>query len=218
MAASNFYVKNASVYYAISTEFAEQLISGEDMILDELLREKMSKLGAKYEPDREYIHGSSRNYPEYRIGVITYECEFPYGSEKIYITVSVEIILRGGYYGDAVLDWEVSELWEDNGTGYAAEDAKTLMDNVLHEYWNVYVDTGYGKFGNCDSDGCEAFYELTKEAYERLAEHMQNTVDEVVSKIIKSVEEVYKEVSTPMRVAAKFSNGETIYEPINKED
>lgn len=109
-------------------------------------------------------------------------------SYKTFGDVEVEILLtavvRSGYYEGANLDWEINYY---AGSGY--DD----ILNLSYEFASQYDNQGMAKIQ------CRNAENWAKKEGERMVEEL---------------ERIFTQVSKPLEVVARFSNGETIYKEV----
>lgn len=109
-------------------------------------------------------------------------------SYKSFGDVEVEVLLtavvRSGYYEGANLDWEINYY---AGSGY--DDNL----NLSYEFESQYENQGMAKI-QC-----------------RNAEKWATKIGE---QMIEELERIFTQVSKPLEVVARFSNGETIYKEV----
>lgn len=104
---------------------------------------------------------------------------------NVELIVSLKVVLRSGYYDGANLDWEIE------------------CDNT--EY-------------NCISDYIEDAFDYSEMNAGLKVIHKSKATDwieEIQEKMINDVEKVFAKITQPLKVVARFSNGETIYEKTN---
>lgn len=131
---------------------------------------------------KEVVPDHERNFPGKTI--------FHVSEEKLLASVDLEVVVtawvRSGYYEAACLDWTLEVR---AGGRYVDEvpEVTEIVENYRYdsEYPNLAVPHGIA---------AHTWLEATKE------------------RLIKEVEALFEEVSTPYKRVATFSNGETIYE------
>jgi hypothetical protein len=103
------------------------------------------------------------------------------------VGVSIRVIIRNGYYEGCNLDWLTNEYINGNwqNTIEVTEIAEALNEEI-EEDERVKTISEF-----------QSFIETTK------------------NELITEVEKVFQEFSTPLKIKARFSNGETIYEKVN---
>ena len=106
-----------------------------------------------------------------------------YGDVEIGFTLKV--VIRGAYYEGATLDWE---LLDYNESGYSMDEAIECAKDEL-EY---------------SSDMNNGLIEIQKGLIGRW---MKSAIEYETEEL----ERVFEKLSTPLQVAARFSNGETMY-------
>lgn len=109
-------------------------------------------------------------------------------SYKSFGDVEVEVLLtavvRSGYYEGANLDWEINY--------YAGSGYDDILD-LTYEFESQYENQGMAKI------------------QKRNAEKWATKVGE---QMIEELERIFTQVSKPLEVVARFSNGETIYKEV----
>jgi len=202
MGTANFFTENANCVYAIDTnvydENGESCIS--DFIYDDIRNEvskKLEKIAKEnnwnwYEDDRAY--DNDRNYPAQKIGDLI--------ASFYFWSYEVKIILipytRAGYYTGFNLDYGIEIYVDGEDIGYY--DGDYSLENVENEFIKClrYYDR-------------EREIELFKANFYK-CERKLELLKELMS---EKVEEIYKEVSTPLYTYARASNGETLYASCN---
>ena len=111
-------------------------------------------------------------------------CEEVTTNKDIYIMVCVTLVLRSGYYEAYNLDYEYNINIDD--------DTLYDDDSGIDEFLNEYKDA----------------FELTDDEIVDITEE----TDEVLSRLISKVEDVYSKLSETYKQLGTFSNGEGIYE------
>lgn len=111
-----------------------------------------------------------------------------YGVE---IEATIDIVLHAGYYQGASLDWEMSfsigySDWDSlDSTWFSTTVLNDIEEQIADEY-----NAGLAKIG------APLVLEKLKHFRDELIEHAENALSECTQ---------------PLKVAARFSNGETIY-------
>lgn len=107
---------------------------------------------------------------------------------KTFGNVEVEVLLtavvRSGYYEGANLDWDINY--------YAGSGYDDILD-LTYEFESQYDNQGMAKI------------------QKRNAEKWATKVGE---QMIEELERIFTQVSKPLEVVARFSNGETIYKEV----
>jgi hypothetical protein len=80
--------------------------------------------------------------------------------------------------------------------------------NGIYVQITAVVRSGYYEGVNLD-------WHSSFEEYGESIEHLLPQAEEEKNRLVELVESVFSEFSTPLGVTAQFSNGETIYHPIN---
>jgi hypothetical protein len=204
MGTSNFYNVNASKIFVV-------LEPHEVSILDENFNEtgELETIGCG-ESDVEYLIDSItndmkelgddlyyhfrdkkslkdlRDYPSSYLGSLTKERVF----YDINVLVYIHAFLRSGYYEGANLDWEC-DILIDNGK-------QVFFDNQYYDINDLY------------------FILKDKNTNEKLIESIDNWIKETKTSLIEKIESVFEKNSEQYTVFARFSNGETLYQQIEK--
>jgi hypothetical protein len=107
---------------------------------------------------------------------------------KTFGNVEVEVLLtaviRSGYYEGANLDWELNY--------YAGSGYDDILD-LTYEFESQYENQGMAKI------------------QKRNAEKWATKIGE---QMVEELERIFTQVSKPLEVVARFSNGETIYKEV----
>lgn len=192
MATSNFYNKNASNVYAVLMDY-------EDVVFDENGNETEETQMVQceswdYEDLVDYVNELMDESQTFQVSD---RVEFSnnrnfegtgiksFVSYKTFGDVEVEILLtaviRSGYYEGANLDWELNYYV---GSGY--DDRIDFM----YDFENGYDNQGMAKIQ------CRNAEKWAAKEGERMVEVLEC---------------IFTQVSSPLQVMARFSNGETIY-------
>jgi len=191
MATSNFYKKNADKYYVVMPSEEEARI--EDI---NWWNDKIKEIQDRFSDNRfsdgfiEYNKWISRDTR--MIGRV--EVKLHYLNTDFYLYV--DILLRSGYYEGANLDYDWKWYILND---YFDIDNLTELDGyeLVKEYEDWLIDYNWDVFNM----GIWAMHK------ERLAKKLDN----LLYNTTKDIEETFKEISIPMDVVARFSNGETWY-------
>lgn len=195
MGASNFYNRNAKNVYAVLMDY-------EDVVFDEDGNETEETQMVQCE---EWDYNDLIDYvnelmDEQKLFRVVDRVEF-YNNRNYEATaikslvayksfgeVEVEILLtavvRSGYYEGANLDWDLNYY---AGSGY--DD----ILNLSYEFESQYKNQGMAKIQ------CRNAEKWAKEEGEKMVEEL---------------ERIFTQVSKPLEVVARFSNGETIYKEV----
>ena len=181
MGTANFYSRNASRVFAFTTEDEWEWNDMKENIASEI--EAISKkMNLSYRDGGEDNH-SLRSFPSESI------CSL--GDCKDYKGFSVEVIvsciIRSGYYSGGNLDWDIQFYLNGNEAGDTLPEVTDLKEDI--EYYR----------------GC------TPGKAAQLSTYACNWMEKTQERLVSSIEEVYKQFTEPLQVAASFSNGETIY-------
>lgn len=101
------------------------------------------------------------------------------------VSVTLTIVVRSGYYGGANLDWSLEYEVEGEDTDNTEDFARIL------EYQMDWNYEGKAK---------------------QFAGYAEKWAEKAREEVINYVEGIFEQYTTPLKVAARFSNGETIYE------
>ena len=194
MATGNFFNKNASKVFAIACATEVDTLDEHGNETTEYRQPDEFEYAEEIEFIKDEIkrhpkwndEGSddySRNFHRTALGVLI--------ADKSYLDVTIEIgitaFARSGYYEGANLDWEL-EFFVD---GYEHSD----IDGAVEE-WEFQVEED-------NNAGLISIHKTNVENW------MNNTVDN----LIEELEAIFENVSQhKLRVAARFSNGEVMYE------
>lgn len=195
MGASNFYNKNANNVYAVLMDY-------EDVVFDEDGNETEETQMVQCESwdYNDLIDYVNELMDEQKLFKVSDRVEFDNNrnyegtaikslvSYKSFGDVEVEILLtaviRSGYYEGANLDWEINY--------YAGSGYNDILD-LTYEFESQNDNQGMAKI-QC-----------------RNAEKWATNVGE---QMIEELERIFTQVSKPLEVVARFSNGETIYKEV----
>lgn len=127
-----------------------------------------------------------RSFPSQVIGCLDKQKTFG----DLDIDLSIYCVIRSGYYEGLNLDWFMK--LDIGNTSYIDEipEKHHLIDDLRYfNDWNKGLST-------IQSENVLKWIKTTKE------------------ELITKMEKIYEENSTPLKVVAQFSNGETIYEKV----
>jgi hypothetical protein len=186
MATSNFYSKNASKIFA--TDFDEQEFYDEFKIN---LSISLEEVADKSKTISFSPYGNDddelRSYPSDVIGQLYASREYDMGDDtKVEVMVNVNAVVRSGYYSGCNLDY-CYNFQVDNSTFSNIDDTVDYLENYGSRAMAEYKAGFATKF-------------------------LSKTLDEIVEKM----EEVFSQYTDSYVVTARFSNGETIYEKVDK--
>lgn len=188
MATGNFYVKNANDVYAFAME-AEDCFDFDDS-LDCIKEAGISKYGF------EETSGSDGDYI----------LDKSFGGKNFYnsgltVNIDITIIVRGGYYQGANLDFEL-EVMNDNYYPYKLGDYES-EDDLIDDMADEFVDY-------CDEVYNYGLRKCFKKRYKAFLEDYIDKAIEYANNVLKNLcEEEYS-------IVGVFSNGETLYRKVNK--
>lgn len=185
MATANFYSKNASYIYAILQENEY-----DDYIYDDVKDNISNDLEVYTKNSKAYLGYSNKYYRDASlIEVVSITDEVA----GIPLTVSIDILMRPGYYEGANLDYEIS---------YKVESVE--FDD-LSEAYQAYFDVATWD------------YDMNKGLAKIQAKNAVNRLEAMSEELIENVEKILKANCTHvLQVAAQFSNGETLYSEVKK--
>jgi len=194
MGTSNFYNKNASKVFAVLMNYETPIldddgneteetetVSPEDFECDDLIEDVQN-------------HLKESKFYSWIPSKPVWDNDRNYSGRKIgslsvgkqyggvSIDIGIEAILRSAYYEGANLDWELI---------ITIDGADTDFEDFLQDF--SYASEM--SVGLCTIVSRKAL---------KWAEKMQN-------ELIKEIEKIYTEISMPLQVMARFSNGETMY-------
>jgi hypothetical protein len=195
MGASNFYNRNAKNVYAVLMDY-------EDVVFDEDGNETEETEMVCCE---EWQYDDLKNYvtelmDEQTLFKAVERVQFSDNrnyngagikslvSYKTFGDVEVEVLLtaviRSGYYEGANLDWEINY--------YAGSGYDDILD-LTYEFESQYDNQGMAKI------------------QKRNAEKWATKIGE---QMVEELERIFAQVSNPLEVVARFSNGETFYKEV----
>lgn len=126
-----------------------------------------------------------RSYPSSPVGYWENELTFL----NLTFDFRINLFIRSGYYEAACLDYEIE--WFADGDYY--EDVDSVINSI-----NDYLDDYNIK------PGLWALHKF----------NLETKLTDLQDQLIKHVESILPQVSTPYGVVAQFSNGETLYEEL----
>ena len=183
MATSNFYNNNANNIYAIITEK-----EFEDYIFDFVKDDISSDLDTYIKNSNAYPVHSNKYYRDASlIEVVSLTDEVA----GVPFTVSIEILMRSGYYVGANLDYEINY------------NIGSVEFDDITDTFQAYFDVATYSFG------------LSKGLAKIQAKNALNRLEAMSNELIENVEKILKENCTHvLQVSARFSNGETWYSEV----
>jgi len=207
MGTSNFDNTRATCIYAVETSYYDE-DAGEEIYNDfawedtrnniayEMKNiEKESKNKWQWSTnDNVKLNETLRSYPATSIGELWSDLE--YGG--LYIRINFILKSVSGYYSGFSLDYEVE--FYDNYS-YDAYEWEPGEDSIIEQLIQEAIDQEPEKTGLFKIHA-KQFLEKFKERYKEGVELIEN---------------IYKQQSTPLTVAARFSNGETIFMQCQQE-
>lgn len=185
MATANFYNKNASNIYAIFQENEY-----DDFIYDDVKDNISNDLEAYTKNSKAYLGYSSKFYRDASlIEVVSVTDEIA----GVPFTVSIEVLMRSGYYEGANLDYEINY------------NVESVEFDDLSEAFQAYFDVATYDFG------------MNKGLATIQAKNAANRLEAMSDELIENVEKILKANCTHvLQVSARFSNGETWYSEVKK--
>lgn len=183
MSTPNFYNKNADFIYAC--EFTDDF-AYDDLL--EYLRQSFRSAASnpKVKPIADFEEAQDTWEPDYNrsypVRIIAWVSSETRRYQHCEVFLSANIIVRSGYYAGANLDYEIA--FHIDGTEYQEDD----LDEVC-----LYSEL----------PGTRRAYQLA------LA---KKWFDRMYGRFTDAIEEVFAGFSTPLRLVARASNGEAIYE------
>jgi hypothetical protein len=198
MGTSNFYNKNASRVFAVLMDYEQPIIDEDGNETDETgyispdqweyddfisdIKSILNNCPMFFRADEGNNSHNLRSFEGRVLG--------SYIEDRTLLNVSLEVqitcILRSGYYEGANLDWEITYYID----GYEHDE----IGNAVEE-WEYQANKEFNQ-GLCKIHKSNAEASLTQ----------------LTDKLIEHVENIYTEASMPLKVVARFSNGETMYE------
>ena len=185
MATGNFYNNNAENIYAIFQENEY-----DDYIYDDVKDNISNDLEAYTKKSNAYL-GYSNNY--YRDASLIEVISLTDEVAGVPFTVSIEILMRSGYYEGANLDYVIN---------YNVEGVE--FDGIS-EAFQAYFDVATWDFG------------MNKGLATIQARNAATRIENISYDLVENVEKILKENCTHiLQVSARFSNGETWYSEVEK--
>ena len=185
MATSNFYNKNANGIYAIFQEDEY-----DDFIYDDVKDNISNDLVAYVKNSNAYL-GHSNNY--YKDASIIEVVSLTDEVASVPFTVSIEVLMRSGYYEGANLDYEINY------------NVESVEFDDLSDAWQAYFDVATWAF------------DMNRGLATIQARNASKRLEIISNELIENVEKILKENCTHfLQVSARFSNGETWYSEIKK--
>ena len=185
MATGNFYNNNARNIYAVYQENEY-----DDFIYDDV-KENISSDLETYTKNSKACLGYANKY--YSDASLIDIIELTDEVAGVPFTVSIEILMRSGYYEGANLDYEIN---------YNIESVE--FDDIS-EAFQAYIDVATYDF------------DMSKGLATIQAKNASNRLEAMSDKLVENVEKILKENCTHiLQVSARFSNGETWYSEVEK--
>lgn len=179
MGTSNFYNKNASNIYSI-------MDIRDRFHLDHIIEDIQNILeSGGFDTPKPELYGNMLSYTTQRIGVNSKHKLI--GDAEI--IVSIDALIRSGYYEGVNLDWVLNtEIYD-----------KRLDDEL--QWYGFSVEELLGDWMN---KGMAKIHAPTAKGF------IWDSQDDLVDRL----EQVYKQVSKPLTTKARFSNGNVMYESV----
>lgn len=183
MATGNFYNRNASNIYAI---FQEDEF--DDYIYDDVKANISNDLEA-YTKNSDACLGYANKY--YRDASLIDIIELTDEVAGVPFTVSIEVLMRSGYYQGANLDYEINY------------NIESVEFDEWEDAFQAYIDVATYDFG------------MSKGLATIQARNASNRLEAMSEELVENVEKILKENCTHvLQVSARFSNGETWYSEV----
>jgi hypothetical protein len=197
MGTSNFYYRNTSKIYAVCMSYEDDVLDDEGNPTGE----KETRNCEEFEVDdeicyikeilsenpyfqKDYGHDNhnNRNFPSWVLG--TFSAQKQYGRNDI--EVKITCVMRSGYYEGACLDYNIEYI-----SGTSGGDEEIDPESVKSDFMWYGTNPGIGAMHAS-----------------KAVRWAENKKDEICT----FIEQKYEEISMPLRVIARASNGETWYE------
>ena len=183
MATGNFFNNNASVIYAIFQEDEY-----DDFIYDDVKDSVSNDLNA-FVKNSEVCLGYSNNY--HRDASMIEVIELTDEIAGVPLTVSIEILMRSGYYEGANLDYEINY------------NIDSIEFDDPEDAFQAYIDVATWSF------------DMSKGLATIQAKNAVKRLENISNELIEKVEKILKDNCTHvLQVSAIFSNGETWYSEV----
>ena len=185
MATSNFHKVNASQYYSVFFEADEENEGFQDFWYDDQIENIRSFLKEKGFNLATYVEDPHelRSFPSRVIASIsTYKTIC-----NVEFNITMYAVVRSGYYDGFNLDWFYEVEIEGDCDIDCIPDLEQLSETLSY-YGDVSV--GMGKIQ---------------------AKNALKWLNKTVDSLIENTEDYFKEITTPLVITARFSNGETFY-------
>ena len=183
MATGNFYNKNASYIYAIIPKNEHDYF-----IYDDVEDNISNDLEAYTKNSKAYLGYANKYYRDASlIEVVSITDEVA----GVPLTVSIEVLMRSGYYEGANLDYEINY------------NVESVEFDDLSEAFQAYFDVATYDF------------DMNKGLAKIQAKNAANRLKAMSEELIENVEKILKANCTHvLQVSAQFSNGETLYSEV----
>ena len=183
MATSNFYNNNANNIYAIIPENEYDAF-----IYDYIIDNISNDLEAFTKNSKAYLDYSNKHYRDASLIEVIRVTDEVAG---VPFTVSIEVLMRSGYYEGANLDYEINY------------NIGSVEFDDITDTFQAYFDVASWNYG------------MNKGLATIQAKNASNRLEAMSEELIGNVEKILKENCTHiLRVSARFSNGETWYSEV----
>ena len=208
MATCNFNVKNAKSYYAFADSYEMETEDGEtyEVVRDEYdWEDLMDCIRARGEENKKFDcpNGGWNKRMEAR-NICETDANFDtFGNGNAWVTetnVEGSIVIRSGYYGGAVLDYDIKVSTNDDVFYLSEYDS---VDDLVEDYL-VCMEDVFNIRGSVHKWNVGTF----KMQKKNIRKWIEKRIDEMVERCEKFCKE---NCETELCVIAIFSNGETIY-------
>ena len=189
MGTSNFYNVNAKQYYSVFFESDEENEEFQDFWYEDQIENICSYLNEKgFNVDANSLKNVKdpyelRSFPSHVIGSISEYKRIC----NVEFQINMYAVVRSGYYEGFVLDWFYEVEIEGDCDIDIIPDFEQVSETISY-YGDVSV--GMGKIQ---------------------AKNALKWLNKTVDSLIETTEDAFKDITTPLVVTARFSNGETFY-------
>lgn len=189
MGTSNFYNVNAKQYYSVFFESDEENEEFQDFWYEDQIENICSYLNEKgFNVDANSLKNVKDPYelgsfPSYVIGSISEYKRIC----NVEFQINMYAVVRSGYYEGFVLDWFYEVEIEGDCDIDIIPDFEQVSETISY-YGDVSVGMGIIQ-----------------------AKNALKWLNKTVDSLIETTEDAFKDITTPLVVTARFSNGETFY-------
>lgn len=195
MSAPNFKLKNSSKYFVIDNIEDE---TDYDMLVEDLQEHFKNVINNDIDVEiyNNIDNNNDRNYPGLQFAEINKELDID-ELNGFLVNICFNLVLRSGYYSGVNLDFDYNIVLENEE-----------CDNI--DYFSDVIDNFFSNnFDEFDEDEDE--YILNNRRLE-----IENNIIEEYKNLVSLIENEYSKLSEEYIKTAQFSNGEAIYEKVNK--